>query len=1150
MRQASRLLSVICVSLLFVVSAFMAGCSADESPDTSSTLRGPEAEAIAEAEPVTEEAKPAEADAEGPTADGPVGMAAQQAFEGDALPAGWDVQGVVGLSEAEPFEGGRALMLSRELKNVEQPTEAMSPAFAIPPGKWVVNGAMRTALVSPDNSFKGVLSIVFLDAQGNKLDETTVREDYSSDRWRVFATQVAAPKETASARYRVRMAKAHGSLWVDALHIEMAEASAQTRVHRVLFDTAQLGHLLYPDDERYVDLTVETEEELPAEARVVSYAVTDYWGAEQEAPGTVELSFVEKGKDGRYAYEARVDLASAGLEVGRYYEVRVSIPEPEGQTHRDRTTLAILPDAVTKPYTWREIPFTSRNWDNRVKEFVHLTERLGVRQVGTWGTWSYEPPYESQVVNFELARELNLATMIRTPANAIENHWKDWEKITEETLRVGARKQMEKYGPADQIMITLGNEPPEIEERAHEAVAAYKALYETYKSVAPDVTVVGTSIGPSEEYFAAGMGEYCDVYDFHTYNDVSGIRRIFEQYDDLFETYGNPRPIWSTEIGLNSEGVPRHAVAGDMIRKISTFFACGGANFSWFGLLYPDPNNKISGSGSDAHNIFYCKYNCYSPKMDAISYYNMINGLCIKKFVAEQMIGDVMTMLFRDEDGRCLVVMWTDQAAQDLYLPMPGVSAVKQTLIDGRIAALDAGGNGLTLRVSSDPLLLEFEGPDMVLPDTLGEPAVMVQALPEEMVKGQPGDLTFTLAEGVSVDELDLIVPPFWEVVGKELMTDRGGANIAHFTVKPPRETQARAGVLHLTHRASQAPSGWLSLQVPVSGTTAAQLLPRPIDETGKAGVRIAISNLADTDQQVAWDVSLGESFRMADGRIMESSTGKPAEAYFGAAVEGVTTVPAGQTVNVDVPLENIDPITSYFVHASVTDPEGRAIHLQRPMGGFIGAPRTGGTITLDGKLDEADWDRCTVIDIDKPEQYLALKKLDPGPWGGPEDVSAKVRLLWDETNLYLGFDITDDILEQNQHGANMWKQDGVQFLINPGRGAGVEQGKYDISMGVGTEGPQVFVHYSANPAVPAGLTDAITYAQHETGQGGNRTAEVAIPWAWLPPFEPGEGANLGMCIVINEDDKPVRNCYMNWFGDINIKSVRANGDIILVTID
>ncbi len=86
-------------------------------------------------------------------------------------------------------------------------------------------------------------------------------------------------------------------------------------------------------------------------------------------------------------------------------------------------------------------------------------------------------------------------------------------------------------------------------------------------------------------------------------------------------------------IGLNSQGVSRRAVAIDMVKKFATFFGSGGASMSWFDLLYPDPDAKIAGSNGESFNVFDARYLAYNPKITAISDYDLINALTVKKFV-------------------------------------------------------------------------------------------------------------------------------------------------------------------------------------------------------------------------------------------------------------------------------------------------------------------------------------------------------------------------------------------------------------------------------------------------------------------------------------------------------------------------------------
>ena len=90
-------------------------------------------------------------------------------------------------------------------------------------------------------------------------------------------------------------------------------------------------------------------------------------------------------------------------------------PLGDAEPFRNYTSLAILPEAETKKYKPEEVPFTSRNWDNRIREYIRLTDRLGVRMCGVWGGWSSKPPYKPEAPGLELCRELGMGWLTTTP---------------------------------------------------------------------------------------------------------------------------------------------------------------------------------------------------------------------------------------------------------------------------------------------------------------------------------------------------------------------------------------------------------------------------------------------------------------------------------------------------------------------------------------------------------------------------------------------------------------------------------------------------------------------------------------------------------------------------------------------------------------
>ncbi len=1055
-------------------------------------------------------------------------------FESDEqLPVGWTSQGKAAIDHENAFKGKRSLVLDRSAEDVEKPCSVTTATFPVTPGFWEIALACKSDLKSPDSSFSGVVTLECLDGAGKTVDRIVLADLFGQRNWQPVSKRAELAKGVTAARFHVQLNKASGRFWVDEISASSIGPAPKrdTRVDRILFATEQLGNLLYPEDKRTVKISVVATKALDEKQKEVSYVVRDYWGAEQSAAAKVALGPARR--DGRnFVYEAEVDLGGVGLEIGRYYELHADIPREGDEPFRNYTSLAILPKAVTKQNKAEEIPFTSRNWDGRIPEFFYLADRLGCRISNLWSGWDAAPPYTPHAPTIEVCEKLGMGVIAGSPTASIETHAAGWEKYDEKALRQGVRTWIEKYGKVRPLMFSLGNEPPVIADRLAANVAGYKAVYEEIKKIDPSILVIATSVGPVEEFFKAGFQNYCDVVDFHGYSDWQEIPAAFQAYEKLFAKYGGKKPIWSTEIGLNSQGLPRQTVATTLVKKITSFFACGGANVSWFDLGYPDGDAKIADDSSSAHNVFDCRYSRYCPKLDAVAYYNMINGIGPKKFVAQKVYGaDTYAFLFRDRDSRCLQVLWKEKGREDVLLPLPGVGKVTRIGIDGRRSELNAGGKGLTLTVAEDPVLLLYEGGSGQLPDRLGTPAAEVAgAAATGVIKG--GSATLTLAlNGLKAEDVDVAGPALWTI-------QRGSG--AAFTISVPQTTSAREGDLVVKIKGG---AGELHARVPVTGRVAMRLLPVPAVGDKPAGVRLVIQNYAAEKQDVTWRLALTGEMPIAAGQF-----GLPAAtaAYFAEASEGTTTLDGKGTAQIVVPLAGVDLQTVYIVKASVSDASGRTVVGQRPMAGFVAVPRARSPIQLDGLMAEADWKRAPVLAIHEARQYFSF---DPQKikWKDPQDLSGTVQFLWDDKYLYVGVKVTDDVFANNKADGDLWAGDGLQFMIDPARGEAAKVGKYDIGAAVTKKGPQAWCFMSADSRAPAGEAREIRISGvRGSGDRGDMTYVVAIPWSRVAPFTPGPGANLGMCVTINEDDGPGRAAFMTWFGDVQSKRVDTVGDLIL----
>ncbi len=166
--------------------------------------------------------------------------------------------------------------------------------------------------------------------------------------------------------------------------------------------------------------------------------------------------------------------------------------------------------------------------------------------------------------------------------------------------------------------------------------------------------------------------------------------------------------------------------------------------------------------------------------------------------------------------------------------------------------------------------------------------------------------------------------------------------------------------------------------------------------------------------------------------------------------------------------------------------------------------------------------------------EYVEESEVD-----GRDDVSAEFAFGYDEDNLYVQAEVTDD-----QHvavaGADMWQADSLQIAAG-GEGYGPEYGIARVD-------GETDVHQWVEGDESAGV-DAIDAT---TGRdGGVTTYEATIPWNALygePRGEPGDNGPFSLLLNESDDDDGERDAVLGWtLPGINTeKSVDALGTLLL----
>ena len=696
-------------------------------------------------------------------------------FEGEDPLSKWKLTGKTSRSS----ENKNSLLLERTVEERNNPTSALSKLIPVTPGKWTLKASLKSELESQDNSYQGKLSVDMFDSKGRKIDYMTVGIATKPQDWFTVKKTLTIPPGVTDIKVSASLEKAWGKFYVDDIDLSIifAATSKSHRVSKLTLKTPVLGNLFYPQDKPYMDVEILTRSTLSKTQMNIEYVVKDYWGNNLNSPQYMTLNKTAKNK-----YETKLNLVSFILKEGKYYEVHVSLPKGSGGYWKEYAGIAVLPEAPANSYDPTQIPFTIRNWDSRVPVYFDLTHRIGIRIAGVWGRFKSKAPYNPSLPGLDKVQKYKMGISTGTPGAVIERN--GWKGQTPEDMAAGMTEWLEKFYDKDRyLQICLGNEPHGTGKTVKDNVIAYKALYEAIKKFNPDIKVIGTSVNANEEYFKEGFHHYLDAYDFHIYETHNDVRRTLKAYRDLAIKYNAEKPIVSTELGLNSQGQPRIKVASELIKKVAAFFAEGGDNVSWFTIQYPDSKGKSRGDSGTAHNVFDCKYNEYNPKMDAVTYYHMVNLLLDKKFVAEKHYGDVENHIFKDKDNNCMQVIWKNDGIQNFFVPMVGVNEVELTATDGTKTILNAQGKGLNLTLSHEPIILSYKHADPKLADALSEAQFTFETL-NKVPLGSSVDLTVN----GSLESLKPSLPFSWE------LTKEGNA----FKVNIPKDTTTREGRLYL----------------------------------------------------------------------------------------------------------------------------------------------------------------------------------------------------------------------------------------------------------------------------------------------------------------------------------------------------------------
>lgn len=151
------------------------------------------------------------------------------------------------------------------------------------------------------------------------------------------------------------------------------------------------------------------------------------------------------------------------------------------------------------------------------------------------------------------------------------------------------------------------------------------------------------------------------------------------------------------------------------------------------------------------------------------------------------------------------------------------------------------------------------------------------------------------------------------------------------------------------------------------------------------------------------------------------------------------------------------------------------------------------------------------------------------------DSLAAESWFTWDDENLYLTAEVTDDVNVQPFTGNATWQADGLQFAVAPNWPGETDlrpeiQERIEFGFALTPEGPQLYRY--ASGSVGGYLTTAdVAAVRDETTK--TTVYEAAVPWTLLEPIGVTPASAASLSIVANDSDGDGTRGWVQWGGGI-----------------
>lgn len=674
-----------------------------------------------------------------------------------------------------------------------------------------------------------------------------------------------------------------------------------------------------------------------------------------------------------------------------------------------------------------------------------------------------------------------------------------------------------------------------------------KAVYPAIKAIDPGAQVwgfgyAGTDYTWMKQALDAGCYDYMDAVAVHPYTyptppDTGGFVSSMDSLKTLLTGYagGSPiKPVVVTEIGWpNHTGSKSSTELDSAIDAVKVNVLAQSLGYVQK-LFWYDMQNNVTTSAdlsTDPEANFGLIRSTvdetpYSAKLPFVAYNVITHELRQAAFVKSvSASGASLYEFHRAADGKDVLAAFTALSPQETGIRV-GDGTFTVTDLLGNQSNYTAVDGVITVNLSNSPIYIENAGSGGIASDFgTAAPGLSLQKDSYAATLGDTLDMEIARSDALApfAGELRLTLPDGWSVAGDS--TFAAGQNPIPLRVQVPA-SGIESGTYTILIQALSGGNVLGDLRAAVTVNTdpvTASIVPAW--QNGGWAVEATLRNNTQTALQ---------------GNITVAS---PAEWAAAIAPIDLGTLEVGQQKVFDIPV-SAPGQSLYDLKLDVNlDNNDSTTTFERPIS-FLAAKKAQAPVQIDGVLSDDEWTDAASVELNDASQVRGISD-----WGGASDLSAAARLQWDESNLYLAVQVTDDVQFQPSAGSGIWAGDSVQFAFDPGRTNGPgSSGRNEMGMALASDGSVQKWIWTAAVGSP-GSFDAMDCQIVRDETAKTTTYEAAIPWSALLPagFSAAKGSDFGFSLLVNENDGAGRRGWIQYMGGIgDSKDPAAFGDLLL----